>query len=288
MIWLAGCKGMLGSEISLELKSSGIDFIESDNETDLASLETVERFIADKDIDWIINCSAYTAVDKAEDDKENAYSVNEHAVSNLAVAAGKNDAKLVHFSTDYVYDGKKSTPYKEDDVTFPGGVYGDSKLAGEKKLEGILDKYFIFRISWLYGAHGKNFVNTMLNLFMKKDCLSVVDDQFGSPTSADELASFIVQRIKDDSENYGIYHFSGEGETSWYEFACEIFRLAVQYGLVDRKVNIKPVNSSVYPTKAKRPAYSYMSKEKLFETFGYRPKDWRETLEVYMSSMKGV
>ncbi len=157
-------------------------------------------------------------------------------------------------------------------------VYGNSKLSGEKKLISICDKYFIFRISWLYGPYGKNFVHTMLTLFEQREELNVVNDQYGSPTYTGELADFVVQLIKDDSDKYGVYHFSGEGMTNWHEFASEIYRLAVKYGITERKVTINPVDSSKYPQKAKRPAYSYMLKDKLYSTFAIVRKTGKKHL----------
>jgi len=286
MIWITGGSGMLGRHIAEKCKESGIDFISTDLDLDITDKTAVSQFCGKHSIQWIINCSAYTAVDLAEDEKEKAFAVNADGIRNIAEACKGSGIKIIHFSTDYVFPGNKPEGYLEDDSAGPSGVYGASKLAGENYLTSMYDKYFIFRISWLYGPYGKNFVHTMLNLFKERDELNVVNDQFGSPTYTGELAGFIVKLIGSGSDRYGIYHYSGEGMTNWYEFACEIYRLAVKHGLTDRQVKINPVDSSMYPAKAKRPEYSYMLKDKLYDTFGCRPGPWEETLEEYLSSME--
>ncbi len=285
MIWLTGCKGMLGREISLQIQKENLSFIETDMDLDITSKDEVVSFITDKRINWIINCAGYTAVDMAEDEQSAAFKINADSMLNLINAAELTGAKIIHFSTDYVFDGKKTSPYKEDDLVSPINIYGESKLAAENYLKESYDKYFVFRISWLYGKHGKNFVHTMLNLMKEKDVLSVVNDQHGSPTFTGELAAFIVRLIKDESDKYGIYHFSGEGETSWFEFTQEINSAAKHAGIINRDVQIKPVDSSHYPTKAKRPEYSYMSKEKLASELGFKPACWKETLQLYIRSL---
>jgi dTDP-4-dehydrorhamnose reductase len=278
---------MLGRHICEKLSIAGMPHIATDLEIDITEPSAVSDFITGNKISWVINCSAYTAVDLAEDEKDKAFAVNADGVKNLAVAAEIKGAKLIHFSTDYVFPGLKESGYDEKDKNGPESVYGASKLAGENEVISAYDKHFIFRISWLYGPYGKNFVHTMVNLFKERDELNVVNDQYGSPTYTGELADFIVRVVKDDSDKYGVYHFSGEGMTNWYEFASEIYRLAVNYRLIERKVAINPVDSSNYPQKAKRPAFSYMLKDKLYSTFGYRPKNWKETLEEYIKSIKG-
>jgi len=287
MIWIPGCTGMLGRHICKKLSVAGIPHVATDVEIDITDPVAVSDFINRNKISWIINCSAYTAVDLAEDEKDKAFAVNADGVKNLAVAAKIKGVKLLHFSTDYVFPGLKESGYDEEDETGPSSVYGASKLAGEYEIISAYEKHFIFRISWLYGPYGKNFVHTMLNLFKERDELNVVNDQYGSPTYTGELADFILQLIMDVSDKYGVYHFSGEGKTNWHEFASEIYRLALTYGITDRKVLINPVDSSKYPQKAKRPAYSYMLKDKLYGTFGYRSKNWKETLEEYIKSIKG-
>ena len=286
MIWLVGCKGMLGRHLADKLEIAGISFTASDIEVDITDKKAVSSFCAGKNFSWILICSAYTAVDLAEDEREKAFAVNALGVKNIAEISRNSGAKIINFSTDYVFSGDNKNGFSENDKTGPSSVYGASKLEGEKMLTSLYDKYFIFRISWLYGPHGKNFVHTMQNLFGQKDELNVVDDQFGSPTYTGELADFIIDLIRSDSDKYGIYHFSGEGMTSWYEFAVEIYRLSIKYGITSGDVRINPVDSSRYPAKAKRPAFSYMIKNKLFNTFGYRPKDWKAALDEYIGGMK--
>lgn len=229
--------------------------------------------------DVIINCSAYTEVEAAEDYKnQNMVSlVNVDGVRYLSKAARELDAKLVHISTDYVFDGTKSSPYTEEDEKGALNFYGKSKALGEEEVVRNCEKYFLIRTSWLYGE-GKNFVKTLLALAEKQKEIKVVDNQFGSPTSAKELASLILYLIK--TEKYGIWHGSAEGETSWYLFAKEIMKLS------GKAVEILPVSDEEYQTKAKRPKYSVLSKEKLHRETGFRMKDWKEALKEYILTVK--
>jgi len=286
VIWVTGSYGMLGRHISERLSFAGIPHVSTDINLDITEPSSVSDFVEKNKFSWIINCSAYTAVDLAEDEKEKAFAVNSDGVRNLASAAKLSGSKIIHFSTDYVFPGLEKNGYSEEDETAPESVYGDSKLSGESEIISSCEKFFIFRISWLYGPYGKNFVHTMLNLFNQRDELNVVDDQYGSPTYTGELAEFIVKLVQNDSDNYGVYHFSGEGITNWFEFASEIYRLSVKYEMIKKKVIINPVDSAKYPQRAKRPAHSYMLKDKLFNSFGYRPKGWRETIEEYIKSVK--
>ncbi|HPS57701.1 MAG TPA: dTDP-4-dehydrorhamnose reductase [Spirochaetota bacterium] len=282
MVWIPGGSGMLGRHIAEKCTAAGIGYISTDIDLDITESGAVSEFVRKNRFSWIVNCSAYTAVDLAEDEKDKAFAVNAEGIRNIAEACKGSGTKIIHFSTDYIFPGNKPGGFTENDATGPEGVYGASKLEGERFLSSIYNNFFIFRISWLYGPYGKNFVHTMLSLFGQRDELNVVDYQSGSPTYTGELADFIVRLIQSDSEQYGIYHFSGEGMTNWHEFASEIYRLAVKYGLTQRAVKINPVDSSKYPQKAKRPAYSYMIKDKLDKVFGYRPRNWKETLEGYI------
>lgn len=282
MVWIPGGNGMLGRHIAEKCDAAGIDYVATDLDVDITDRRAVSNFLGNGSFSWIVICSAYTAVDMAEEERDKAFAVNAAGVKNIAEACKGSGIKIIHFSTDYIFPGKRPGGYSEDDETGPDCAYGESKLEGEKNLTKVYDRYFIFRISWLYGPHGKNFVHTMLSLFKERDELNVVNDQYGSPTYTGETADFIVNIIGSDSENFGIYHYSGEDMTNWFEFASEIYRLAVKYGLAHREVKINPVDSSEYPQKAKRPAYSYMLKDKLYNTFGYRPAPWKETLEEYI------
>ena len=227
--------------------------------------------------DVIINCSAFTAVHNCEDHEEEARAVNETGVKNLALVAKEIDAVLVHISTDYVFDGSGAVPYTEGDMPNPVSAYGRSKAFGEKAVTDTLDRYFIIRTAWLYGE-GKNFVKTMISLSEKNKTLRVVSDQIGSPTSAAELARFIIYLIQTDK--YGIWHGVCDGSTSWYELTKEIMRLMGR-----EEVEVLPITTEEYPTKAKRPHFSVLSNEKLHNETDFKIKSWKEALKEYISNL---
>lgn len=226
----------------------------------------------------VINCAAFTAVDLCESEKERAYRINAIGAKNLAVAANDFDAKFVHVSTDYVFNGENNRPYTEEDTPNPNSVYGTTKLDGEKLVREHCVKHFIVRTAWLYG-NGKNFVRTMIRLMDENKDIRVVNDQYGCPTSAMELAKAIISLM--ETEEYGIYHGVCDGGTTWYEFAVEIFK---QLGL---DVRVTPIETSEYPTPAKRPAYSILSNNKL-KNIGIHFKPWREALKEYISDEKNL
>lgn len=285
MIWLVGQNGMLGKELSKVLSDSGLEFLGTDIETDISDIAAVKSFILNKKFSHIINCAAYTAVDKAEDESEKATDINVFGVANLAFAATFLDAALIHISTDYVFGGEEDRPLCEKDAVNPVGVYGRTKLYGEYSIGfSPLRRFFIIRTAWLYGKGGKNFVSTMLNLMNSKDEIGVVADQWGSPTWTRDLAEFAVKIIKNGSDSYGIYHFSGEGKTNWYEFAEKIYELGKKTGQITSDCKINPLSTEQYPTKAKRPKYSYLSKEKAMKNFGISAAKWEDSLERYFSS----
>ena len=228
-------------------------------------------------IDIIVNCAAYTAVDKAEDNVELCDKLNNIAPGYLARAAQANGAAMIQVSTDYVFDGEGTRPWEPEDERHPLNVYGQTKYEGELAVQNTLEKYFIVRISWVFGVNGKNFIKTMLNLGKTHDHLTVVNDQFGSPTYTYDLARLLVDMVLTDK--YGIYHATNEGICNWYEFACEIFR---QAGM---KVEVAPVPASEYPTKAKRPENSRMSKAKLTENGFVRLPSWQDALERYLKEI---
>lgn len=283
MIWLIGNKGMLGSEVESLLSGSGREFIVSDKEIDITDRERLSDFTHDKKISWIVNCSAYTAVDRAEDEPDSAYAINERGVGNIAHMAAQKKARLIHVSTDYVFDGFKSMPYEEDDLPNPQGIYGKSKLEGERKIRQFLAEHFIVRTAWLYGKNGPNFVHTMLRLFGERDEVRVVDDQWGSPTCAPDLAQALMKIISDESRNYGVYHYTNEGKASWYEFAVEIYRLVRLHKLIERNVKITPIPTDQYPTRAARPKNSLLSKEKIKKELGVECREWKVALEEYLT-----
>jgi dTDP-4-dehydrorhamnose reductase len=284
MVWLIGNKGMLGTDVEHKLKSNNIDYAASDLDVDITNIDAMKNFSKDKKFEWVINCSAYTAVDKAEDEVEKAFQINADGVENIALIAKEKKAKLIHLSTDYVFDGSKSDAYTETDSTGPIGVYGKSKLKGEENILRILPQYFIFRISWLYGHHGANFVHTMLRLFGERDEVRVVNDQWGSPTFSEDVADFIIKLVKENSSAYGIYHFTNGGRTNWFEFTREIFRLAKERGLVKKDVKITPVTTLEFPTKAKRPENSFMSKDKIEKKLGIKIRPWQDSLAEFINA----
>ncbi len=219
-IWLTGAAGMLGRQLAAEFTARGRAFFASDREVDILDPRALREFSQGKRIGWIVNCAAYTAVDRAEDEPERALAVNADGVENLARLAAELNAKLVHFSTDYVFAGDRGEPYREDDAPRPLSRYGWSKWQGEQRLAAHRDAYFLFRISWLYGVFGPNFVHTMLRLFRGKEAVRVVDDQLGSPTYAATLAANIAGLVAADSERFGVYHYCDRGVISWFDFAA--------------------------------------------------------------------
>lgn len=286
MIWLMGAKGMLGQEIAGKFEEKGLAFTATDRETDITNLQILRDFTTGKGISWIVNCSAYTAVDKAEEEKDLAYLINETGVKNIGIVAAELNVPVIHVSTDYVFPGTKDEALTEEEPTGPESVYGESKLAGEKALLKENPCSFIIRTAWLYGKMGNNFVYTMLRLMKDRDSLKIVDDQIGSPTWTGDLADLMVKVIVSDSKNYGIYHFSGEGQTSWYGFAKEIYRQGQERGLLTKECSLNPCTSDEYPTPAKRPAFSLLSKKKVKDTFGMTVPSWEESLDSFLE--KGI
>jgi len=291
MIWLIGNKGMLGNDVEKLLKERGLTYWASDKEVDISDYKALEKFGKDKKIKWVINCVGYTKVDKAEEEVEVAFRINKDGVRNIALFSAKRQIRLIHISTDYVFDGRQeggAVAYREDDKTNPINIYGKSKLAGEEEIKKILEEYFIIRTAWLYGAKGNNLVYTMLRLFKERDLVKVVEDQWGSPTYTVNLAGAILKIIEDDSVNYGIYHFTNEGMTNWYEFAQAIYREAKKLGLIEdnKKVEIQPIKTEDYPTAARRPRYSVLSKEKIKKELGLKIREWDKALEDFLISLR--
>jgi dTDP-4-dehydrorhamnose reductase len=257
------------------------NFIDID-ELDICDTEKTEQYFNKYTPDFCINTAAYTAVDLAESDKQKAFQVNATGAKNLALACLKYDTILIHISTDFVFDGYKSTPYNEDDAPNPISIYGQSKLEGEKNIQALWSKHIIIRTSWLYSPFGNNFLKTMLRLAETKTTLSVVNDQIGTPTNALDLAEAIMKVIskhvllkqrKETIDFYGIYHFSNEGQCSWFDFAKKIFEI--------NNINIvlRPISTSSYPTLAKRPKYSVLDKSKIKNVFDIKINDWESSLK---------
>lgn len=286
MIWIIGAGGMLGTEVKTFLSKQNGKIFTTDKEVSILEPEELRAFAVDKEINWIVNCSAYTAVDAAEDNRDLCFALNETGAGNIAIIAKEINAKLIHISTDYVFDGTSSIPLTEDAPTNPIGVYGESKLAGEQRIAETIQEHFIIRTAWLYGEHGNNFVHTMLKLMKEKDELGIIDDQIGSPTCAFDLTALISEIISQDSDLYGIYHYSNEGEISWYDFAQAIMEIGVERGLLEKEIPLNKLTTDQYPTKAKRPAYSLLDKTKVKKSFGIYVPQWRQSLNQFLSGKK--
>lgn len=274
-VLVTGANGQLGYDVIKRLDEAGIENIGTYRQSlDITNEEQVKRVIFNYNPDVVIHCAAYTAVDKAEDEKEKCYTVNVLGTKYVAEVCREINAKMVYISTDYVFDGEGDQPFEVTDKPNPINYYGQTKYEGELEVQRILDKYFIIRTSWVFGTHGNNFVKTMLKLAEDRKEISVVSDQYGSPTYSYDLAKFICDIIQTDK--YGIYHATNEGYCSWYEFACEIFK---QAGM---QVNVNPVNSEEYYTKALRPKNSRLSNDRIkmegFDSLG----DWKEAVGRYI------
>jgi len=287
MIWLIGNKGMLGNDVEKLLKERGLTYWGSDNEVDISDYKALEKFGKDKKIKWVINCAGYTKVNKAEEEIDEAFRINKDGVRNIALFSAERQIRLIHISTDYVFNGwqeGRTVDYREDNKTNPINIYGKSKLAGEEEIKKILEENFVIRTAWLYGLQGNNFVYTMLRLFEERDLIKVVEDQWGSPTYTVDLVGAILKIIKDDSVSYGIYHFTNEGVASPYEFAKTIYKKAKRLRLIEgnKKIVIEPVKTEDYLTEAKRPIYSVLSKEKIKREFNLKIRDWDKALEDFL------
>jgi dTDP-4-dehydrorhamnose reductase len=281
-IVVTGANGQLGKELSeLAPLYPQFNFVFLTKEDlSIHESEAVKNFFKSTRPQYCINCAAYTAVDKAESAKELAFRVNAEAVGVLAFACRKNNTKFIHISTDYVFDGTATIPYKEDSPTNPQSIYGASKLEGEKRAMQLNPDSIIIRTSWVYSEFGKNFVKTMMKLMSEKAEINVVNDQFGSPTYAADLAEVIVNIIVNWVP--GIYHFSNNGIITWYDFAIAIKELS------GRSCKINPIPTEHFPTPAARPAYSVLDKTKIQQTFGIKLKDWKESLAICMEKIKNV
>jgi len=282
-VLVTGSNGQVGSEIReltqhSTLNTQHYNFYCTDKATlDITNREAIEKFCIENNIKIIINCAAYTAVDKAEDDEISADAINHLAVKNLAEIAKEKNIKLIHISTDYVFDGTNHKPYSETDSTNPQGVYGKTKLLGEEAIKTINPPgAIIIRTSWVYSSFGSNFVKTMLRLGKERDTLGVIYDQIGTPTYARDLADTLLRMLSDEclvlNDDVEIYNFSNEGVASWFDFAKAIFELA------NVEVEVKPIQTVDYPTPAKRPHYSILDKSKIKKTFDIKIPYWRDSL----------
>ena len=281
-ILITGCNGQLGNEIQLlERLYQHHTFYNTDvAELDITDAAAIERFVNDNGIDGIVNCAAYTAVDKAESNEELCTKLNAEAPAYLAAAIGKRGGWMVQISTDYVFDGTHHTPYRETDDTCPNSVYGKTKLVGEFNVLKLCPNAVIIRTAWLYSTFGNNFVKTMLRLGQEKEQLGVIFDQIGTPTYARDLAVAIMTIIEKGIVP-GIYHFSNEGVISWYDFTKAIHRIA---GIT--QCHVRPLHTSEYPTPANRPHYSVLDKTKIKQTYGIEVPYWEDSLAECIEKLK--
>lgn len=295
MIWVVGAKGMLGQEVVKTLEAVNMTVKGTDREVDFTDLFSLESF-ADREftpespLQWIVNCAAYTAVDKAEEDRDLCRKLNVDGPRNLGKLAKARGARVIHISTDYVFDGKgfldsrgERRAYREEDPTGPQGYYGLTKAQGEEALTKEDDRSIILRTAWLYGAGGPNFVFTMLKLMKSRDSIGVVADQWGTPTWAADLASVVKELIQRGAPSAGIYHLSGEGVTNWHEFAMEIQRQGLETGLLSKACEVNALTTDQYPTKTVRPAWSVLDKTKIKSVFGLKIPDWKDSLRAFFN-----
>ncbi len=274
-ILVTGSTGQLGSDVVKELLKRGYSTLSPNrSELNLCSEDNIRNYILNSNCEAIVHCAAYTQVDKAEDEKDLCIKINATATKHIVKCAKILDIPMIYISTDYVFDGTKDGKYTENDETNPINIYGESKLAGEKYVQEILDKYYIVRTSWVFNINGKNFIETMLRLSKANNQLSIVNDQIGSPTYTKDLSRLLVDML--ETSKYGLYHATNEGYCSWYEFANTIFKLA------NINIDIKAINSNEYASRAKRPLNSKLSKDKLIE-YGFKPlPHWEDALKDYL------
>jgi dTDP-4-dehydrorhamnose reductase len=273
-VLVTGSTGQLGQALQYISGSySAIQFYFAESgEGDVTDKDKLSKLFNKIKPDYCINAAAYTAVDKAESEPEQAFAVNVTGAKNLAEICKHHSATLIHVSTDFVFDGNGNIPYTEEDSTHPASIYGKTKLQGEQQIEAVLIEHYIIRTSWLYSQFGNNFMKTMLRVAKERTELNVVNDQTGTPTNAIDLAEAILQMISLGKGHYGTYHYSNEGETTWYGFAKKIFEIN------DISISVNPIPTSAYPTPAQRPAYSVLDKSKIKRTFGVNVSSWEDSL----------
>jgi dTDP-4-dehydrorhamnose reductase len=291
MIFLIGNKGLLGTDVELHLRSNGISHISCDKEVDITNIEALRSFCMNKKIEWIINCSGITDPNVAESNPELTFNVNVSGIKNICEIAKEKESKLIHISDARIFDGEKDTEYTEFDESKPETVYGKSKLEGELVIKNTLSDYFILRTSWLYGKFGNTFISALFKLIGKKTPkIEIVDDETGSPTYTKDLVEGIFKIINLDSTRYGIYNFSNQGKTDWFEFAKEVYRLIMIYEVLPRYLqaftSLEPITSSEYKTIAKRLRNSYLNSRNFENTFNFSIRKWKIALEDFISTLK--
>jgi dTDP-4-dehydrorhamnose reductase len=285
-VLLIGAKGQVGQELQVTLPFLGEVISIGREELDLTNSEKIGQLIREIHPDYLVNAAAYTAVDKAETEPELAYAINATAPKIMAESAEKIQAKFLHISTDYVFDGRKNTPYLETDLTNPLGVYGQSKLRGEEEIKTVNSQAIILRTAWVYGSYGKsNFVKTMLRLGKEREELKVVVDQVGSPTWSKDIATAITQLLINVDNPAGIYNFTNSGVASWFDLTKAIFEEAKISGIPLKIQRVIPITTAEYPTPAVRPAYSVLSSQKISQQLGYIPPYWRDSLKAMLTQL---
>jgi len=286
---VTGCYGQVGTELMTLAEAYGFEAVGFDHDTlDITNQAAVQHMITKESPDVVVNAAAYTAVDKAETDADVALAVNSAATGYLAKACAALNIPFVHISTDYVFDGSKEGAYTETDAVSPLGVYGETKLAGEELVREICTKYYILRTSWVFSAHGNNFVKTMLRLGAERNELGIVADQHGKPTSARELATIIYNMLNGKQEAWGTYHIAQPTETTWFGFAEAIFAEAHVQGMPLKVSTLNKLTKADYPTPAKRPANSALNCSKLETDFTIKIKPWAESLSEVIKDLKNV
>lgn len=291
-VLVTGANGQVGRALG-RCAPAGFDVVALDSAAlDIANTDRINEVVEQWQPQLIINAAAFTAVDRAEEERDTAWAVNQIGVENLARAAGRVDAALFHISTDYVFPGDATTPYKEADTVGPMSVYGASKLAGEQAALAALERTIILRTSWVFGSHGNNFVKTMIRLGREREELGVVADQHGGPTSASSIARCLwklAALYKDSGTlSWGVYHFSGAPACTWYEFALAIFELGKCHGLVERLPRVNPITTREFPTPARRPVWSVLDCSRINAAFGISQPDWGEDLKQVMAEIAEV
>ncbi|MBR1616348.1 MAG: dTDP-4-dehydrorhamnose reductase [Treponema sp.] len=288
-VWVIGRNGMLGSQVCRTLSENKVEFLGTDSGVSILDYSVLENFASGKDISFIVNCAAYTAVDRAESEVEKSRALNADGPRNIARLAKKLGVPFIHISTDYVFGGTASSPISEDTPIEPIGVYGATKAEGEKAVAEETGDFYILRTAWLYGWNGRNFVYTMIRAMNTHESVKVVNDQKGTPTNCVTLATVILRiiekRTNGEEVPNGIYHVTDLGETTWFGFTNEIRKQSLERGILTNKdCAVNPCTTDEYPTPAKRPSYSVLDKTKVQKTLGIRLPDWRESLAGFLGS----
>lgn len=287
---ITGAQGQVGTELVSYANAAGyIVFAATRTELDITQAELVSSYIEEIKPDIVINAAAYTAVDKAEEDQELVYSINRDGAKHLATACARQAIPLFHISTDYVFNGTQAEPYKESDTPSPLGVYGNSKWQGEEAIREQLQHYIILRVAWVFGAHGNNFVKTMLRLGQERDSLNIVSDQSGGPTPAIHIAQTLLALVelyeKNKKLEWGTYHYCGSPRTTWYNFANTIFQRANKFGVRTKNIQLTPITSEQFPTAAQRPKNSMLDCSKIKNTFNIEMPDWHFALDEILRNL---